>query len=174
MNAAMRALGVVAAAGVLLAGCSRDMNDLEQWVDEIKRRPAVRIEPLPQVKPYETFVYAAHDQRSPFTPSAPVRQVAADDGTGGVRPDADRNREYLEDFPLDTLRMVGTVTMGGETYALIRSTDGAVHRVTVGNYLGQNHGRITAISETTVTLIEIIPDGMGGWTERAAAVALSE
>ena len=174
MNAVFRVTAVVAACGALLAGCSRDMYDLEQWVEEIKSRPAVRIEPLPQVKPYETFVYSAHGERSPFTPSAPVRQVVADDGSGGVRPDTDRNREYLEDFPLDTLRMVGTVTMGGETYALILSTDGAVYRVTVGNYLGQNHGRITAISETTVTLIEIIPDGMGGWTERAAAVALSE
>ena len=174
MNAAPRIALFALATSLLMAGCSRDMNDLEAWVDEIKRRPAVRIEPLPQVKPYETFTYTAHDQRSPFVPSAPARQVVPDDGTGGVRPDADRNREYLEDFPLDTLRMVGTVTMGGETYALIRTNDRAVHRVKVGNYLGQNHGRITAISETSVSLIEIIPDGTGGWTERAAAVALSE
>ena len=172
----IRALGLVAvvACATLVAGCSRDMYDLEQWVEEMKRRPATRIEPLPQVKPYETFVYTAHDQRAPFTPSAPARpQVDVGDGDG-VRPDPNRNREYLEEFPLDTLRMVGTVTMGGTTFALIRTTDGAVHRVSVGNYLGQNHGRITDISEVQVSLIEIIPDGMGGWTERAAAVALSE
>ncbi|MEX0899355.1 MAG: pilus assembly protein PilP [Gammaproteobacteria bacterium] len=174
MNAPLRIALITAGAAVLLSGCTRDMSDLEAWVEEIKRRPAIRIEPLPQVKPYETFAYTAHEHRSPFVPSAPVRQQVADDGTGGVRPDADRNREYLEDFPLDTLRMVGTVTMGGETYALIRNSDGSVHRVRVGNYLGQNHGRITAISEISVTLIEIIPDGTGGWTERAAAVALSE
>ncbi len=175
MNSAVTRVSLVTvAATLLLAGCSRDMGDLEAWVEEIKRRPAVRIEALPQVKPYETFSYTVHAQRSPFIPSAPVRQQVPDDGTGGVRPDADRNREYLEDFPLDTLRMVGTVTMGGETYALIRSNDGSVHRVRVGNYLGQNHGRITSISEISVALIEIIPDGTGGWTERAAAVALSE
>lgn len=168
-------LGLVALAGALLVGgCTRDMYDLELWVEEMKRRPAGRIEPLPQVKPYETFVYTAHDRRPPFTPSEPVRPQV-DPGAGdGVRPDPNRNREYLEEFPLDTLRMVGTVTMGGVTYALIRTTDRAVHRVTVGHYLGQNHGRITAISETQVSLMEIIPDGMGGWTERAAAVALSE
>ena len=172
MNA--RAIVMLLACTVLAAGCTRDMYDLEQWVEEMKRRPATRIEPLPQVKPYETFVYTAHDQRAPFTPSEPVRQQV-DAGSGdGVRPDPTRNREYLEEFPLDTLRMVGTVTMGGTTYALIRTTDGAVHRVSVGNYLGQNHGRITDITEVQVSLIEIIPDGMGGWTERAAAVALSE
>lgn len=174
MSTTVRISLFAVAAALLLSGCSRDMSDLEAWVEEIKRRPSIRIEPLPQVKPYETFAYTAHAQRSPFVPSAPVRQQIADDGTGGVRPDADRNREHLEDFPLDTLRMVGTVTMGGETYALIRSSDRSVHRVKVGNYLGQNHGRITSISDTSVTLIEIIPDGTGGWTERAAAVALSE
>lgn len=174
MKTSARISLLAVAAALMLSGCGRDMSDLHAWVEEIKRRPAVRIPPLPQVKPYETFAYAAHALRSPFVPSAPARQTVADDGTGGIRPDAGRNREYLEDFPLDTLRMVGTVTMGGETYALIRSSDRAVHRVRVGNYLGQNHGRITAISETSVTLIEIIPDGTGGWTERAAAVALSE
>lgn len=164
-------LGMFAAAA--LAGCAGDMSDLHEWVEEIKRRPAVRIAPLPQVKPYETFVYTAHEERAPFTPSAAVRPQV-DDLTGdGVRPDADRNREYLEEFPLDTLRMVGTVQMAGETYALIRDPQGAVHRVRVGNYLGQNHGRITGISEVEIEMVEIIPDGMGGWTERRAAVGLS-
>lgn len=166
----LRNLVVAACALGALAGCSRDMSDLEQWVEEQKRRPAARIEPLPQIQPYETFVYAAHDQRAPFTASRPQQQA----DTTGVGPDPTRTRQYLEEFPLDTLRMVGTVTMGGDTYALILTQDRAVHRVRVGDYLGQNHGRITAIAETGLQLLEIVPDGMGGWNERRAAIALSE
>lgn len=171
MNAAVRNASLALVAVALLGGCSRDMSDLELWIEEQKRRPAARIEPLPQIQPYETFVYTAHDQRTPFRPSATQPQAGVVDG---ISPDPTRTREYLEEFPLDTLRMVGTVTMGAENYALIRSRDGAVHRVRVGDYLGQNHGRITAISEIGIDLIEIIPDGMGGWAERRAAIALSE
>jgi type IV pilus assembly protein PilP len=105
--------------------------------------------------------------------SAVARQASA----GGRRRPAARlrpPREYLEEFPLDSLRMVGTINMNNAMYGLISTTDGAVHRVRIGEYLGQNHGRITAISETRIDLTEIIPDGTGGWTERRAGVALSE
>lgn len=174
MMTPMRALVLLSVAAGLLTGCSRDMSDLEQWVEEMKRRPAARIEPLPQVQPYETFVYAAHDQRSPFVPDRSIARQAAAATGDGLQPDFDRPREYLEEFPLDTLRMVGTILMQNEMYGLIRGTDGAVHRVRVGEHLGQNHGRIITISETRISLTEIIPDGTGGWIERQAGVALSE
>lgn len=157
------------------AGCSRDMSDLEAKVEEMKKRPGGRIEPLPQVKPYETFIYDAYDLREPFTPDSATRQLAASSGEGnGLQPDFNRSREYLEEFPLDTLRMVGTLELRGEKYALIQTNDGAVHRASVGNYIGQNHGHITAVSETGIELTEIIPDGSGGWTERRTGIGLSE
>ncbi len=156
---------------MVVAGCSRDMSDLEAWVAEVKQRPGGRIEPLPQIKPYETFEYAADDLRSPFEPE--VDQTAVSSNTS-IRPDTTRNREYLEQFPLDTLRMVGTLNSGGSTYALLQTSDGLVHRVRPGNHIGQNEGRILSVTESEITLIEIVPDGLGGYIERPAAVALSE
>lgn len=171
----MLRLFVVALLSVLLlAGCSRDMRDLEEWVAEMNRRPANRIEPLPQVQPYETFTYVAGERRSPFVADSAIQRQIANAGGGGLQPDFERPREFLEEFPLDTLRMVGTINLQNQMYGLILSTDGSVHRVRIGEYLGQNHGRITEITETRINLIEIIPDGTGGWAERRAAVALSE
>jgi len=94
--------------------------------------------------------------------------------TTGVRPDVQRPREFLEQFSLDTLRMVGTVKLKGRLYGLVQTRDGLVHRVLPGNHLGQADGRITAIDEGKISLIEIVPDGMGGFIERPAALALSE
>jgi type IV pilus assembly protein PilP len=152
------------------AGCSNDMNDLRAEVKTIKDTPGSGIEPLPEVKPYETFAYAAADQRSPFVPGT----SAAANAPGAVRPDASRPREFLEQFSLDTLRMVGTVKLQGNLFGLVQTRDGLVHRVLPGNHMGQADGRITAIEEGKISLIEIVPDGMGGFVERPAALALSE
>ena len=162
------ALALVAAA--TLAGCSDNLSDLEAKVTEIKARPGGRIEPLPEVKPYETFTYAAATLRSPFVAGMPASATA----TSGVRPDQNRPREFLEQFSLDTLKMVGTLRLGGRTYGLVQTRDGLVHRVLPGNHLGQADGRITGIEEGRIALIEIVPDGMGGFIERPAALALSE
>lgn len=159
-----------------LAACDRDMSDLEQWVAEVKQRPGGRIEPLPQAQPYENYVYGVADQRSPFMPDTPTG-MQGESGEGesgdGIQPDFNRNREFLEEFPLDSLDMVGTVvTSKDELYGLVRTPDGDVYRVQTGNYLGQNHGRITDIGEQEISLIEIVPDGLGGWMERDASVEL--
>jgi type IV pilus assembly protein PilP len=151
-----------------LAGCSNDMDEMRAKIDEIKARPSRGIEPLPEVKPYETFEYAAADQRSPFEAGLPAS------ATNGVRPDSNRPREFLEQFSLDTLRMVGTLKLQGRVFGLVQTTDGLVHRVLPGNHVGQNDGRITAIDEGKISLTEIVPDGMGGFIERPAALALSE
>jgi type IV pilus assembly protein PilP len=110
--------------------------------------------------------------RSPFVPDTP--QASARGAAGGARPDPDRSPEFLEQFPLDTLRMVGTLYIGESMYGLIQTSDGLIHRVVPGNYMGQNYGRITGITESEVDLVEIISDGIGGYIERDAAVGLSD
>ena len=156
-----------------LAACGGDMDDLDQYINEIKARPGGRIEPLPEITPYEVFTYVADAQglRSPFVPDTPQATGSA---AGGARPDPDRSREYLESFPLDTLGMVGTLYIGETMYGLVQTADGLIHRVVPGNYMGQNDGRITDISESEITLVEIISDGIGGYIERDAAVGLSD
>jgi type IV pilus assembly protein PilP len=108
--------------------------------------------------------------RSPFLPSSP----GSGSGLAGVRPDQKRNREFLEQFSLDTLKMVGTLKLEGRVFGLVRTKDGLVHRVTVGNYLGQADGKITDITPSKISLVEIVPDGLGGYMERPAGLALNE
>ena len=172
MNAPSRTLRLVTmlVAALAMAGCSRGMADLDAYIGEVKVRPGGRIEPLPEIRTYETFRYNPGDARSPFVPDMP----AVGSVVGGVRPDADRRREFLESFPLDTLNMVGTVSMGGRLYGLVQTSDKLVHRVLTGNYLGQNDGRIVSITSSEIQLLEIIPDGLGGYTERAASVSLGD
>lgn len=173
MRASSMKLGLVLVLALGLAACGGDMDDLDQYINEIKAKPGGRIDPLPEITPYEIFTYVADAQglRSPFVPDSPQ---AAGSGAGGARPDPDRSREYLESFPLDTLGMVGTLYIGETMYALVQTSDGLIHRVVPGNYLGQNDGRITDISESEIALVEIISDGIGGYIERDAAVSLSD
>jgi type IV pilus assembly protein PilP len=171
------ATAVLTLSALGLAACGgSNTEDLEQYVQEVTSQQPSRIEPLPEFKPFETFLYQAGDSRSPFVPMDSVRadaqQVQA--GGSGIRPDLQRPREPLEESPLDALRMVGTLEQFGESWALVRMSDGTIHRVQPGNYLGHNHGKITRITETRVELTEIIPDGLGGWQERQASLALSE
>jgi type IV pilus assembly protein PilP len=157
---------------VLVAGtfaCSNDMETLQQQIDATKKKPGGRIEPLPEIKPYETFAYDATSVRSPFVPGAPAATSSA-----GLRPDSRRNREFLEQFSLDTLKMVGTLDLGGHNYGLVQTQDGLVHRVVSGNYIGQNDGRILSITNSKINLLEIVPDGVGGYIERPAALALTD
>ena len=127
------------------------------------------VAPLPEVKPYESYFYSGASRRSPFVPGG-----ANNGSSQGVRPDSKRNREFLEQFSLDTLTMVGTMRLGSGNYGLIKTRDGLVHRVLPGNYLGQNDGRITAVEPTRITVTEIVPDGLGGYMERGASLALNE
>lgn len=155
---------------ILLAACSDDLSELRQKATEIKNRPGERIEPLPEVKPYEAFKYDPESMRSPFVPSVSVKAGL----TNTVRPDVKRPREFLEQFSLDTLQMVGTLQLKGRQYGLVQGKDGLVHRVQTGNYVGQNDGRITSISSSKISVIELVPDGLGGYIERPAALSLKE
>jgi len=165
-----RRVALAVAVALALSGCADDNDELRARVEEIKSRPGGRIEPLPEVKPYETFAYAAADQRSPFEAGAP----ASSNGANALRPDSNRPREFLEQFSLDTLKMVGTLDLAGRNYGLVQTRDGLVHRVLPGNHLGQSDGRITAVEEAKISLIEIVPDGMGGFIQRPAALALRD
>lgn len=164
-------------AAMTLSGCSgSNTEDLRSYVDNVKARQHARIEPLPEFAPYETHLYEASADRDPFTPpvySSPKSAVAKGSNTG-ISPDFNRPREPLESEPLDSLRMVGTLERDGSSWALVRMSDSTIHRVKPGNYLGQNYGKIINISESEVEVTEIVPDGLGGWMERQAALALSE
>ena len=153
-----------------LSGCSDDLGELQRKVAEIKSRPGERIEPLPDIKPYESYAYNAATLRSPFVPSAPARNDVA----GGVRPDTRRAREFLEQFPLDSMRMVGTLALQGKNYGLVQGKEGLVHRVLPGAYIGQNDGRILSITNTKISILQIVPDGQGGYIENPASLTLIE
>jgi type IV pilus assembly protein PilP len=163
-------------AGGLTACGDSNTEDLRSYVEEVKSRQHARIEPLPEFAPYETHLYQAAGDRDPFT--APVysapRSKAAQAAGDGISPNFNRAREPLEAEPLDSLRMVGTLERNGSSWALVRMNDSTIHRVKPGNYIGQNHGKIISISESEMGVTEIVPDGLGGWMERQAALALSE
>ena len=168
---------IVALAGLIIAGCSGDnLSDLRSFVQAEKAKPGGRVEPIPEVKPFESFTYKVNGRKSPFQPWGINTGAAKSRGTasGGLHPDTSRRREALESFPLDTLRMVGTLSQKNGMWAIIMAPDNLVYRVTRNNYLGQNYGRITKISEDKVELTEIVPDGLGGWQERRASLVLAE
>lgn len=152
------------------AGCT-PTDDLRQWVTQEKAKKGAPLQPLPVIKTFETFTYDSQDRRNPFDLSAEEQEQSA---ASGPQPDQNRTREPLESFPLDGLKMSGTLGLAKSMEGLVRDPDGVVHRVRVGNYLGQNYGRIIAIAEEKIDLVELIPNGSGGWMERAATMALGD
>lgn len=175
IQGAVRAAVIIGLTPIFLFGCAEHQHsDLENYVNQVKAQQKSHIEPLPTIEPYETYIYKENGRRDPFTPSFERQQTFEDDSGTGVRPNKDRRKEPLEEFPLDSLRMVGTLEKETVTWAIIDAGEGGIHRVTLGNYLGQNHGRIVRIGEEKVDLVEIIPNGLGGWRERDSSVALSE
>jgi len=170
----IRVVGVVLAA-VMLTACSEDMDDLSRHIVSVKARPADPIPPIPPVKTYTPYEYAGLTGRDPFIPS--ITEGSDDErstkGTG-PQPDFERSKEYLERYELDTLSMVGTFAQEESEWALVRDPEGIIHRVPVGDYIGKNHGQVFRISNTAVSLSELISDGTGGWLVREASIAMSE
>jgi len=160
---------LVAAIALSLSACTRGQRDLEAWVAEVKARPAPPLDPLPVMKQFETFEYAAQDMRDPFSEPSADR-----DSNNAMRPDPNRRKEVLEAFPLDSLDMVGTIGGGADVIGLVMGPDNVTHRVRAGNYLGLNDGRITAVYEDRIEIVELVPDGAGGWLERQARIALED
>lgn len=162
----------------LLAACSQGggFSDLDQFMEETRSKPRGFVEPLPEFKSYEAFTYSSADRRAPFEPPVDVELTMVDEQPqSNIEPDLDRPREVLENFGLTELEMVGTLSGGGGSlYALIADSDGGVHRVRAGNYMGQNYGRIIGVSDSRIELIEIVPNGRGGWVERPRSLSLDE
>jgi type IV pilus assembly protein PilP len=153
-----------------LVGCASS-EDPQRWVAQEKAKKGAPLRPLPVVKTFETFLYKDQDLRDPFGLSAEEQEQSTNTGP---HPDQNRTREPLESFPLDGLKMSGTIGLANKIEGLVRDPDGVVHRVHVGNYLGQNYGRITAIGEDHVDLVELVPNGTGDWMERQASIALGD
>ena len=168
-SAAVKSGLLLACLSGVLAGCTGDTKGVEAWVAEVKARPAPPLDPLPVMKQFETFEYSPAGLRDPFA------EPAADQDSGsGLRPDPNRRKEALEAFPLDGLNMVGTIGAGSNLIGLVLAPDRVTYRVRPGNYMGQNDARITAVYEDRIEMVELVPDGAGGWLERQAKIALEE
>jgi type IV pilus assembly protein PilP len=167
---------VAALVVVLLSGCEGgEHSDLKAELDRLTRDLPRRVDPLPQVKPYEPVAYEAFDLADPFGPKK-IELATKSGGPGGgglLGPDLNRPKEPLEAYPLETLKMVGTLSRQKRSFALVKA-DSGLYRVTVGNYMGQNFGVITKITESEITLRELIQDSAGDWAERESALLLQE
>jgi len=167
----MRRLALASLVIGVLGGCSSEMDDLKRFVRESDKGLPRRVDPLPAVKPFEPFSYEGFDLPDPFKPR---KLTAPREGAGGgVAPDLNRRKEPLESFPLEQLKMVGTLTQGNDTYALVRA-DKTLYRVKKGNYMGQNFGLITDVTDSEIKLKEIVQDSAGDWTERQSVLPLLE
>ena len=169
-----RVLALVCVA--VLAACEGEQHsDLKSELNELTKDLSGRVDPLPQVRPYEPVPYQAEGEVDPFRPDR--IEVAAAPGTagkvGGVQPNLDRPKEPLEAFPLESIQMVGSLTQGGESFGLVKAGPN-LYRVRKGNYMGQNFGVITGIDEVQISLKELIQEGSGEWIERSSSLQLQE
>lgn len=163
----------------LLIGCgSKGLSDLDEYMNEVRRRPAPPIEPIPTFPQYEAFTYGAAALRSPFEKPQALEELIIEGGklanASSVKPDELRVKEYLEQFNIASIVMVGTVEKDGQLWALVDDGTGNVHRVQPGNYLGRNHGRITQMDRGRIEIVEIVPNGPDGWIERPKTLPLQE
>jgi type IV pilus assembly protein PilP len=162
---------MLAMIGFALTACSGsgDHEDLRQWMTEASKGIKGKIPPLPQVKPYEAVPYDAGNLVDPFKSS----KIGSDQkkGGGGLKPDMDRPKEPLEAYPLESLRYVGVITKNRASYAIVQ-VDASLYQVRPGNHMGQNFGVITKISESEVSLKELVQDSAGDWVERESTLIL--
>ena len=164
-----RWLTIAAGAVVALAGCGGESHqDLRAWMAAQGANVKGKLEPLPQMKPYEPFAYNAFDLPDPFKP----RKIEPAKGGSKLSPDLARRKEPLEAYPLESLNMVGTLEKGRAVYALVRTPEKDLYQVRQGNYLGQNYGVIVGVTDGEVRLKELVQDGAGDWTERSSTLQL--
>jgi type IV pilus assembly protein PilP len=168
-------LGVLAVVIGTTTGCvNRDFSDLDAFMEEKRARPGGIIAPIPTFKAYEAFAYSATQLRSPFDRPIEVREITQLQAISSIRPDDDRPKEFLEQFTFDSLAMVGTLERGEQEWTLVRDPEGGIHRVSLGNYLGRNHGKIVEMTDSYVAVVEIVSDGTeDGWVERPRTIELS-
>lgn len=170
---------LIMCAALTLSACGGNQGfaDLDAFIAEVKARPKKPIEPLPEFKAYQAFTYSAASRRSPFAAPVEIIETAVvAKPNSNIKPNLDRAKELLENFDLGSMLMVGTIVKAGDPtlYALVNDGRGGIHRVRVGQYLGKNFGRVTAIDPTGIQLVEIVADGQGGWFERPRTMGLKE
>nr|WP_245808021.1 pilus assembly protein PilP [Crenothrix polyspora] len=165
-----------AVCAILLTSCAeQDFTELQKYIADVKARPKGPIEQLPAIKNVEPYMFKPDGLRDPFQPlEQPEEEEAEIAKSNGIKPDTSRRKEELEAFPLDGLKMVGTVVMNASLWGLIKASDGTVHRVQVGNYIGKNYGKIIRIVTDKVEIMEIVPDKPGSWREQQASLALAD
>ncbi|MEP7207498.1 MAG: pilus assembly protein PilP [Casimicrobiaceae bacterium] len=164
-----RSLPVLVAVVVALAGCSGESHqDLRNWMAEQGANAKGRLEPLPQVRPYEPFAYNAFDLPDPFKP----RKIEPPKGNSKLAPDLMRRKEALEAYPLESLNMVGTLQRDNQTFALVRTPEKDLYQIRPGAHLGQNYGVVLGVTDSEIKLKELIQDGAGDWTERSSTLQL--
>lgn len=157
----------------VLSGCGGgSYQDLDEFMATIKAKPSGHIAPIPAFKAYKAFTYSATSMRSPFDKPIEVTEITRLQMASNVKPDPNRTKEFLEKFSLDSLTMVGSLEQSGTLWALMQDEDGGVHRIRQGNYIGRNHGRIVEATETYISVIEIVPNGVDGWIERPRTIKL--
>ena len=169
-------LWLMAAALPLLSACgSDDTEQVRAWMREVDAQTQVKVPPLAEPKTFIPFAYAQKDQVDPFNPNKLLAELAKLDARagGGLRPDVERRKELLESYPLDTVKMVGTIGKNGVIHAVLQ-IDRSVHQVVKGQHIGQNYGRITGITEDAVSIREIVQDATGDWVERMSKLELQE
>ena len=165
------------ALSLFLTACANDkFEDLNEYVKEVQARPGIPIAPLPEIKPYERFVYHDENLRDPFRPAAkaPAPNASSSGSRSKLRPNIDRNREALEQHSLDSLKMVGSLNKDKDKWAIVKTSDGLIYRVKTGNHIGKSFGEITRITDKQIDITEIISDGLGSWIERQATLKISQ
>ena len=160
----------------LLQGCADGdpYADLDEFMADARNAPAGEIDPLPTSHPYKTFAYSSAALRSPFEAPLILAESFSQGIKSSVKPDESRKKEYLEAYNFAALAMVGTLKKNDQIWSLINDGDGGIHRVKIGDYMGKNHGRIIRISVNKLNVIEIVPDGRGGWVERPRTLSIRE
>jgi type IV pilus assembly protein PilP len=159
---------------LLLTGCGgEEFQDLRDFVKSAGADMRGKIEPPPDVKPYEPFTY--ENETNLPDPFKPRKQDARNGSRSGQnQPNLNRPKEELEDFPLESLKMVGFLSQRGVGHAVIRSAEGKVYRVKNGNYIGLNFGQVTSVTETEIKIKEMVQDSVGDWSERESSLQLAE
>ena len=155
---------------VLITGCSQNNHykKVENYIHELQSQPPQKIEPLPSIQPAQKFIYGASHLRDPFEPT-----ISSAKNNRINQPDTKRPKQPLEAYPLDALRMVGNFSQGVQIWAIVRAPDGKIYRVGIGDYLGQDFGRIDSITKNKIILIETVPNLSSGWSERPAELTFS-
>jgi type IV pilus assembly protein PilP len=161
---------------MILVACSggAEHSDLRAYIKEVQAKPAGKIDPVPTYPPYETFIYGSASKRSPFDQPVDIQRRVYAQANSNIQPDFNRVKQHLESFDLSSLIMVGTLSQGGNLWALIQDPSGGIVKVAKGNYMGKNHGKVLVVDNTKIELMEIVSNGLDGWVERPRLLTLAK